>query len=258
MENEGMQSPQPEQGPGKQSGYGWQYDQDDGGEISQRVSPSSSGSLRALSSLPPAQTQRSADNDSNSIDSASSQIQQERQLPLPASYQEPLYDMGTSLGYGQGMEYQYFDAPQPTQPMAQLRQERLQQVREERMRRQQRRIKSDITTLISGKKKAEPPLNDDTLSASVPVPPAIRQSTLPQEIHMGTSGAEAVVQLSPSPVPEPQQANGHARSYLQPAAQSVQDTGMIQKVRVGRAAVILTSAFVASRMLGLVRTSMFA
>jgi putative peptidoglycan lipid II flippase len=33
---------------------------------------------------------------------------------------------------------------------------------------------------------------------------------------------------------------------------------MIQKVRVGRAAVILTSAFVASRFLGLLRTSMFA
>jgi putative peptidoglycan lipid II flippase len=257
-----MQSPQSEQGPDKQSEYGWQYEQNDGGEISQPVSPSSSGPLHALSSLPPAQTQLSADNDSNSLDPASSQIQQGRQLPLPASYQEPLYDMGTSLGYGQGMEYQYFDAPQPTQPMAQLRQERLQHVREERMRRQQRRIKSDITTLISGKKKAEPPLNDDTLSASVPVPPAIRQSTLPSEIHVGTGGAEAVVQLSPSSVPEPQQANGHARGYarehLQPAGQSVQDTGMIQKVRVGKAAVILTSAFVASRMLGLVRTSMFA
>src|SRR5436853_2867748 len=45
--------------------------------------------------------------------------------------------MGSSLGYGQGMEYQYFDAPQPSQPIAQLRQDRLQQLREKRIRRLQ-------------------------------------------------------------------------------------------------------------------------
>src|SRR5260370_23443124 len=45
--------------------------------------------------------------------------------------------MGSSLGYGQGMEYQYFNAPQPSQPMPVLRQNRLQRLREERMRRQQ-------------------------------------------------------------------------------------------------------------------------
>lgn len=59
--------------------------------------------------------------------------------------------MGTSLGYGQGMEYQFFDTPQPSQPMARLRQERLQQLREERLRRQQRRIQGDVTTAIPRK-----------------------------------------------------------------------------------------------------------
>ncbi len=45
---------------------------------------------------------------------------------------------------------------------------------------------------------------------------------------------------------------------LQPAATGAQDTGMLQKVRIGRATFILTVAFVASRVLGLLRTSMFA
>jgi putative peptidoglycan lipid II flippase len=44
---------------------------------------------------------------------------------------------------------------------------------------------------------------------------------------------------------------------MQPAAASAQDTGMIQKVRLGKATRILTIAFVASRVLGLLRSSMF-
>ena len=39
--------------------------------------------------------------------------------------------MGTSLGLGQGMEYQFFDAPQSTQAIPMLRQARLQQLREQ-------------------------------------------------------------------------------------------------------------------------------
>jgi uncharacterized protein with von Willebrand factor type A (vWA) domain len=54
--------------------------------------------------------------------------------------------MGSSLGLGQGMEYQYYEVPQPSQHLPQLRQARLQQLREERMRRQQRRMKPDVTT----------------------------------------------------------------------------------------------------------------
>ena len=72
---------------------------------------------------------------------------------MSARYQEPVADMGTSLGYGQGMEYQFSDAPQPSQPLPQLRQERLQRLREERMRRQQRRLGGDVTTVINWKGK---------------------------------------------------------------------------------------------------------
>jgi len=65
--------------------------------------------------------------------------------------------MGTSLGLGQGTEYQFFNAPQPTQGIPMLRQARLQQLREERMRRQQRRMKPDVTSMISFKGKQRPP-----------------------------------------------------------------------------------------------------
>src|SRR5689334_22469368 len=41
-------------------------------------------------------------------------------------------------------------------------------------------------------------------------------------------------------------------------ASSKEDTGALQRVRIGKATLILTSAFVASRVLGLLRTSLFA
>jgi putative peptidoglycan lipid II flippase len=61
-----------------------------------------------------------------------------------------------------------------------------------------------------------------------------------------------VVQHSPAALP------GRVDNRLQPAGQSSQDTGMIQKARIGRATMILSGAFIASRILGLLRTSMFA
>src|SRR5438552_14595400 len=80
------------------------------------------------------------------------QLQQPPQYQqLPPRYQEPIADMGTSLGLGQGTEYQFFNAPQPTQGIPMMRQARLQQLREERMRRQQRRMKPDVTSMISFK-----------------------------------------------------------------------------------------------------------
>src|SRR6202022_4597598 len=75
--------------------------------------------------------------------------------PISPRHQQPVKDMGASLGYGQGMEYQYFNAPQPSQPLPQLRQERLQQLREDRMRRGQRRMNSspNLSGLILRKSK---------------------------------------------------------------------------------------------------------
>jgi putative peptidoglycan lipid II flippase len=145
-------------------------------------------------------------------------------------YPDPLYDLGSSLGYGQGMESRYFDAPQPSQPIQMIRQERLQQLREERMRRQQRRMPADLTGYIAhGKKAGQPFLRSPAQmspTSSSPSHPSFSQTSAPAGVV--------------------------------PAAEPTQDTGMIQRARVGRATLILTIAFVASRVLGLVQSSMFA
>ncbi|HLG62129.1 MAG TPA: murein biosynthesis integral membrane protein MurJ [Ktedonosporobacter sp.] len=224
------QPPLPEQGQLEQQRYySWQYDQDG----IQEASPHSP----AVPPTPPRLFLPA----------------QPPQSPLPPQSspsphwppraQEPIQDMGTSLGYGQGMEYQYFDAPQPSQPIPQLRQQRLQQLREDRMRRQQRRMQPDATTLIpwgrkGTKKPQEPPAPLSSLKLpSAPVSPLAPPS-----------------QWSPaSPLP----VQSVPTSGLVSAAEPAQDTGMIQRVRIGRAALVLTGAFIASRILGLLRSSMF-
>ncbi len=201
----------------------------------------------------------------------------EQSPKLPANYQEPVQDMGTSLGYGQGMEYQYFEPPQPSQPIPQLRQERLQQLREERMRRQQRRMNPDITSAIHRKGPPQPPED------SAQMPPQMSPSWgpgAPPSMMQGAPPASPTppVQMSPvislppaevSPVRSstaPPQTMHHppaapamqAGKHLQAASAPAQDTGMLQRMRIGRATLILTGAFIASRVLGLLRTSIFA
>ncbi|GHO45631.1 lipid II flippase MurJ [Ktedonospora formicarum] len=173
--------------------------------------------------------------------------------------------MGTTLSYGQGMEYQYFDAPQPSQPIEQLRQERLQQLREERLRRQQRRMKADVTTIIPWRtgnkpgKPTPPPLAGGGPSLFKPgppsgvggpsAPPTQAGSVAPARSPLGLPGREAAV---------PRSGLLGISQKLKSAAAPAQDTGMIQKAAIGRATMILTLAFVGSRVLGLLRTSMFA
>jgi putative peptidoglycan lipid II flippase len=139
--------------------------------------------------------------------------------------------MGTTLGYGQGMEYQYF---QPSQPLPKLRQERLQQLRQERLRREGQHARPDVTTALRRRKgNASAPFQGSPLSSSAPL--AVPPST---------------------PVAKPQMPSG---SLVRPAAVApAQDTAMIKKLRIGRASAILMIAFIASRVLGLVRTGMFA
>ncbi len=176
--------------------------------------------------------------------------------------------MGTTLGYGQGMEYQYFDPPQPSQPFAQLRQERLQQLREERMRRQQRRM-GDLASFLPWKSakpatpaQMPPTRNAGNGDAHMPVRPGDKLSPEQMSPVIARSGP-LPLELSPirssTVAPShmhaiPERASGQMRAASAPA----QDTGMLQRVRIGRAAMILTSAFIASRILGLLRTSMFA
>ncbi|GCE16630.1 hypothetical protein KDK_04300 [Dictyobacter kobayashii] len=192
-----------------------------------------------------------------------SKYQQQYQQQSQEQSRQPIQDMGMTLGFGQGTEYQYFDVPQPSQPMAQLRQERLQQLREERMRRQQRRIRGgDVTAMFpwkggkpSGAADSLPPPSG-SLSANPRVP---RTPVSPSQFTPGTSlpdydDDETVVPVRSSTQPPnglslPKREALAAAANLQSAASSSQDTGMLQKVRVGRAMSILTIAFVASRIL---------
>ncbi|MBO0795315.1 MAG: murein biosynthesis integral membrane protein MurJ, partial [Ktedonobacteraceae bacterium] len=274
MGNEAHQPPPPEpQGGGQQAPYGWQYDQDDATEVVRRPTPPPPAyggrpippppfpSQVPSSPLPPRlpQVPRSPlpsrmpqsppPSELNAVWGGSGGSGQQ------SSYHEPIADMGSSLGYGQGMEYQYYDAPQPSQPIAQLRQERLQQLREERMRRQQQHLQPDAsTTLRLGRRRPlqKPSIPGQTMPTLIPTGWLKRKSTVlpPQDV------AAPPAQMSPQP-------GMSLRSQtmvdgLRPAAEPAQDTGLVQRVRVGKASLILTGAFLGSRVLGLIRSSMFA
>ena len=69
------------------------------------------------------------------------------QFPDETHYPDLTMDMGASLGYSQSIQYHSISIAQPSQEMPRLRQTRLQQLREDRMRRQQRRLSPDATAL---------------------------------------------------------------------------------------------------------------
>lgn len=217
------------------------------------------------------------------------QARQPSPQQLPARYQQPIADMGSSLGYGQGMEYQYLDATQPSQSIPMLRQSRLQQLREERMRNQQRRMKPNISNLISQKVLKRPPTGGTAGTSGTPgvagtqLPPAQQMSPsmgpgAQRPIHLSVPPTPVVspVQYSPLAAPPQVSATNHngqggvpvsvqrspslARALQPPqsAADGAQNTGMIRRAHIRRATVILTGAFIVSRILGLLRTSMFA
>ena len=227
MGNEGQQAPLPQQGqPGQPPDhYGWQYDQDH---------PEMAAPPQPVEPPPYAPQQPIRING----------------VYPSARYQEPIADMGTSLGYNQGSEYQYFNAPQPSQPMAQLRQERLQRLREERMRRQQRRMGPDVTTAIpwKGKNAALPvsePLQNDLAWGPDGRPFTHANNTL----AVPPMQASPVMALPVSDVSS--NVVDGAYENISPAAAVAQDTGMLQRVNIQRASLILTGAFIASRILGL-------
>ncbi len=272
MGNEGQQPPQPQGQQGQQGYYGWQYDEPQG---VQQQSPSAAPQPPvyppAQPSQQPPQAQYSQPQPPQALGRHS--IRQ----PLPGRYQEPVADMGTSLGLGQGMEYQYFEAPQPSQPIPMLRQARLQQLREERMRRQQRRMQPDVTAMIPPKAYKRPP-EAKTPHPAVPsqMSPSLNGGT-PQAMLSGAAQVQPgqpvpPTQFSPALQPpmelpsrrpptqySPSEPLGRsAKGRLQPAIEPAQDTGMIQRVNIRRATFILTGAFVVSRVFGLLRTSLFA
>ncbi len=254
--NEGLQPPLPRRGQAGQQKpyYGWQYDQDQPGPKEQQqqapvVSPQPNYPPQQQYPINPQQAQGTPPQ-------------------IPQQYQQPVQDMGTSLGYGQGMEYQYVNTPQPSQPLPQLRQARLQQLREDRMRRQQRRMKPDSPTFFTRKSIKLP-------SNAMP-PPTVNPQVSPWN-QQNVSQPPTPAQMSPGVPISPAEASPVPPSRLPPIIQSdpsslhvrmdeqrpsatepAQDTGMLQKARIGRATLILTGSFIASRILGLLRNSLFA
>ncbi len=267
-----QQPQQPEQS-GQPGYYGWQYDQDatpDGS--AQRMNPQQVPPVYPPGQQPPPGYPPHA----YPGQGQPGQMGAQQRPPLPSRYQEPVQDMGSSLGYTQGMEFQYFDAPQPSQALPVLRQQRLQQLREERMRRQQRRMVPDVTSVIQrkGRQQKSPPAAPAAPPQGAPgrgpnaqpsmfAPPQMPPTQMSPAMAMPpveVSPSLARPAFSPAQAPAPLSPSQYAVSpdALESAQQSSQDTGMIQRARIGRATMILTGAFVASRVLGLVRTSMFA
>ena len=269
MGNDEQLPPQPQQGqgaPGQSGYYGWQYEQEQPNGMAPQPPVAPQPSVYhppQLQQQPPA------------IYPPQSQGGQAYQQ-LPQRYQEPIADMGSSLGVGQGMEYQYYEVPQPSQPLPQLRQARLQQLREERMRRQQRRMKSDVTSIFPSREKNRPPEARAPFPASPaqmspswgnravpPLHPEAQGASPAQFSPVFTPPFEESPLLAPDSLPQMGQSNPSERliaanNTLQAASGVSQDTGMIQRVHIRRATFILTGAFVVSRIFGLVRTLLFA
>lgn len=243
MDNETQQPSLPEQrGSEQQQYYGWQYDQDDATEVVKPPSAVVPPRLQAPahSPLPQQPLQQPSFQSPN---------EKGRGVQNESPYNEHLYDMGSTLSYTQGMEYQYFDTPQPSQPIEQLRQERLQQLREERLRRQQRRMRPDMTGYAGLRERTARffPSRKAGKPEQV-ISPAEKSPIVPAQMSPLVS-----LPARPQAVQVPE-----IPADLLPAGQSSQDTGMIQRSQIRRATLILTVAFVASRVLGLLRTAMFA
>jgi len=263
--NEEQQGPPPQQS-NQQPYYGWQYDQDN-------IPPQAPAPPQQPASYPPQQNQQQPQ----------APGWQQQQIP-PQQQQIPNMGVGGTLGYTQGMDYHYYDAPQPSQSLPQLRQARLAQLREERLRRQQRRLGQDFTTTLWRKAtrqdqgggqappavpkqipqgppgswgpNAQPSMRSST--AVPPVPPG-QVSPIIQAPPNGPVPAQSgkvplILRPGPSPLASPDGGSGLAQATVEPA----QDTGMIQRVRIGQASMILMGSFIASRVLGLLRNSMFA
>ncbi len=287
MENEELQSPGPEaRVPEGQAYQNWQYEQDDPTEI---IQPPAGDPPRLFLPLPSPPAQGAGQ-----LPAHPTQRDNVPHMP-EAPGQHPRQDSGGAPGYGQGREYQHVDAPQLSQSAEQALQERLQMLREERIRRQQRPVgpEAKIVFPLNGDRLKAFSVNDVVSKLSLrlhvpqqpadeaappdtsrvtPVLPLLQQSpllSLPAK-PVSEGGALPVRSVSEGGTPRaaalPSLSSELAQEPLvdfvvdEPVetAEKAQDTGGIQRARIGRAALLLTGAFVISRMLGLLRTVLFA
>jgi putative peptidoglycan lipid II flippase len=157
--------------------------------------------------------------------------------PSSAPYDPDLtMDTGSSLGYSQTMEFHSISMPQPTRDFPRLRphEKRFQELRKKRMTRTHQHDQSLGTRLRNSLfGKPDGLINPNGLINRAPTV------------------------LPPTELPPPNYPPGGAGGALAPAAAPAQDTGMIQRVKVARAAFLITGAFMFSSVLGLVRTFLF-
>lgn len=177
-------------------------------------------------------------------------------------YPDLTMDMGSSLGYGQSIQHHTISMPQPTQSMPRLPQSRLQQLREERMRRQLRRMNPDGT--IFGRRRGQPGSPQDrlVLPPDTKSGPLVRRENTARPIPTTPPGLPQPG-VPGQPGAFPQTPGGHLNAPalvaadLAPAAEPAQDTGMIQRVKVARASSLISGALMLSSLLGLVQTFLF-
>lgn len=298
MGNEGQYQPHqgvPEQQ--QQPYYGWQYEQEPPAPqepplpaVPSQSLPPVQGMLPKSSAPSQFRSLRSYGTPSGPLATPSGPLAQPQQPspPVPPQYQEPLLDMGSSLGYGQGMEYQYFNAPQPSQPMPVLRQTRLEQLREERMRRQQgglpdpgsqepkslsMRLKSlfsspDVPPVASTRTNASQAASWRSQTSTPPsipgavsqwgAPPAVPDAPTSRNAPLSTPGTlPPILQRGPSGLPLSTASRPLPALPGSETPVEQQDTGSIQRARVARATMILTGSFIVGRVLGLLRNSLF-
>ncbi len=180
-------------------------------------------------------------------------------------------DMGNSLGYGQTMDFHASSMPQPTSSLPRIREKRFKELREKRIRNKPARDYPNVEALQQ--RKASGMLaNDSTLLPDKRSLGAFfrRGKTTNRDANPGTPGdwsASGIQGISNGLVNNaPSSRVAVAQSYSIPspneglvaASEGAQDTGMIQRVKVARAAFLITSAFMFSSILGLVRTFLFS
>src|SRR5581483_11599420 len=80
-------------------------------------------------------------------------------------------DMGSSLGYSQSIQHHSISMPQPTSAIYRVRRERLQQLRQERLSRQQRRMgPSAVSQLLQRRNVPSPPVERSLTPVPIPGP----------------------------------------------------------------------------------------
>ncbi len=168
-------------------------------------------------------------------------------------------DMGNSLNYSQTMEFRSNSMPQPTTSIPRIRERRFKELREKRTRNKPERGYPNVEALQQRKASGLLASDSTLLPGKTVIGSFFRRGRSDNRgMAPGPSGglingASTNGTVQPYLSPAQAQASGN----LAVAAAPAQDTGMIQRVQVRRAAFLITGALMLSSILGLVRTFLF-